>query len=179
MSGYYNRPDLTKEILDKDGWLNTGDLAMKTHKGEIKIVGRAKDTIVLTGGENIEPAPIEEILKESEYISSSVVLGQDKKFLTALIVVDVENLKAYAEENKIQYGSDSELVEKQEVQDLLKSDINEIVSVKNGFKSFERLARFHLLANQFEVGKELSAKQEIKRHEIDKIYASEIEKLFS
>jgi long-chain acyl-CoA synthetase len=179
MTGYYNKPDLTKEIIDKDGWLNTGDLAMKTYKGEIKIVGRAKDTIVLTGGENIEPAPIEEILKESEYVSISVVLGQDRKFLTTLIVVDIENLKVYAGENEIQFGSDSELVEKQEIQELLKADINELVSVKNGFKNFERIARFHLLTNQFEVGKELSAKQEIKRHEIDKIYASEIEKLFS
>ena len=178
MSGYYKRPDLTNEIIDKDGWLNTGDLAMKTYKGEIKIVGRAKDTIVLTGGENVEPAPIEEILKSSEYISTSAALGQDRKFLAALIVVDIENLKAYAGENEIQYGLDSELVEKQEIRDLLKSDINELVSAKNGFKNFERIARFHLLANPFEVGKELSAKQEIKRHEIDRIYASEIEKLF-
>lgn len=179
MKGYYNRPDLTKEILDKDGWLNTGDLAMKTHKGEIKIVGRAKDTIVLTGGENIEPAPIEEILKESEYISTGVVLGQDRKFLTALIVLDMDNLKLFAEEKKIQFASDAELIKKPEVVDRLRSDINELVCEKNGFKSFERIARFHLLANQFEVGKELSAKQEIKRHEIDKIYASEIEKLFA
>lgn len=179
MKGYYKKPDLTKEILDDDGWLNTGDLAMKTYKGEIKIVGRAKDTIVLTGGENIEPAPIEEILKESEYISTGVVVGQDKKFLAALIVVDIENLKLFAEEEKIQFDSDGELVEKPEVQELLRSEINEVVSEKNGFKVFERIARFHLLANSFEVGKELSAKQEIKRHEIDRIYASEIEKLFS
>ncbi|MBN1685101.1 MAG: long-chain fatty acid--CoA ligase [Spirochaetales bacterium] len=178
MSGYYKRPDLTAAIMDKDGWLNTGDLAMKTHKGEIKIVGRAKDTIVLMGGENVEPAPIEEILKESRYISTSVVLGQDKKFLAALIVVNLDNLKAFAQENGVPYESESDLVETREVQELFRSEINNLVSAKNGFKSFERINRFHLLSKEFEVGRELSAKQEIKRHEIDKIYARQIEKLF-
>jgi len=179
MSGYYKRPDLTAAILDKEGWLNTGDLAMKTHRGEIKIVGRAKDTIVLMGGENVEPAPIEEILKESRYITTPVVLGQDRKFLAALIVVNLENLKAYAKENGVVYDTESDLVETREVQELYKSEIGTLVSAKNGFKSFERISRFHLLAKEFEVGKELSAKQEIKRHEIDKIYAKQIEKLFA
>jgi len=179
MSGYYKRPDLTEAIIDKEGWLNTGDLAMKTHRGEIKIVGRAKDTIVLTGGENIEPAPIEEILKESEYISSSVVLGQDQKFLAALIVANLDGLKAYADENGIMYESESDLVETPEIRGLLNSEINDLVSAKNGFKSFERIGRFHLLTNEFEVSKELSAKQEIKRHVIDKMYKKEIEKLFA
>ena len=146
---------------------------------EIKIVGRAKDTIVLTDGENVEPAPIEEILKESPYIATSVVLGQDQKFLASLIVVNIENLTGYAKENGIPYESESDLIETREVQELFKSEINELVSAKNGFKIFERISRFHLLLNEFEVGKELSAKQEIKRHEIDKIYSKQIEKLFS
>ena len=179
MSGYYNRPDLTEAIMDKEGWLNTGDLAMKTYRGEIKIVGRAKDTIVLTGGENIEPAPIEEILKESDYISSSVVLGQDKKFLAALIVVNLENLTAYAKENGIAYETESDLIETREVRDLYHFEISELVSAKNGFKSFERINRFHLLTKEFEVSKELSAKQEIKRHVIDEMYAKEIKNLFA
>ncbi len=179
MSGYYKKPELTEAIKDDEGWLNTGDLAMKTHKGEIKIVGRAKDTIVLSGGENVEPAPIEEILKESDYISSSVVLGQDRKFLAALIVVDMENLKSYAAENNVIYQSDSDLVEAPEIRGLINCEINELVSAKNGFKSFERISRFHLLTEEFEVSKELSAKQEIKRHVIDKMYEKEIKELFA
>jgi long-chain acyl-CoA synthetase len=179
MSGYYKRPDLTEAILDKDGWLSTGDLAMKTHKGEIKIVGRAKDTIVLTGGENVEPAPIEEILKESSFITSSVVLGQDRKFLAALIVVNMENLKRYADENGIMYNSESDLIDAPEVQSLYSSEINDLVSAKNGFKRHERIGRFKLLAKEFEVGQELSAKQEIKRHVINEIYRKEIERLFA
>ncbi|HWP68874.1 MAG TPA: AMP-binding protein, partial [Rectinemataceae bacterium] len=75
MSGYYKNPEATAAVLSKDGWLNTGDLAVRSENGEFIIVGRAKDTIVLMGGENVEPEPIEEKLKESAYIDHAVVLG--------------------------------------------------------------------------------------------------------
>jgi len=92
MMGYYKRPDLTARIMDKEGWLDTGDLGMLSYDGEIKITGRAKDTIVLRGGENIEPLPIEQRLAESSYIQQAVVLGQDEKYLAALIVPKQANL---------------------------------------------------------------------------------------
>jgi len=76
MLGYYRRPDLTQKVLSPDGWLDTGDLGMWTINRELKIVGRAKDTIVLRGGENIEPIPIEQRLCESPYILQAIVLGQ-------------------------------------------------------------------------------------------------------
>ena len=74
MKGYYKRQDLTDQILDSDGWLNTGDLGMLTLENEIKITGRAKDTIVLLGGENIEPAGIKSPMCGSDYIESAIVL---------------------------------------------------------------------------------------------------------
>ncbi len=179
MLGYYRQPDLTKEILSEDGWLNTGDLAMITHRGEIKIVGRAKDTIVLLGGENIEPSPIEEKITESQYISTAVVLGQDQKFLAALIVPDREAVTGYAEENNVSYTNEGELVENPAIMDLIRSEINDRVSARNGFKTFERIFRFKILDTELEVGRELSAKQEIKRHVISELYKKEIKELFA
>ncbi len=101
MKGYYKNEEKTKEVI-KDGWFNTGDLGKKTYNGKyLKLTGRIKDTIVLRGGENIEPLPLEDRLKESEYINMVIVVGQDKPRLGALIIPNFETLKAYTEkENK-------------------------------------------------------------------------------
>ncbi|HET7839380.1 MAG TPA: AMP-binding protein, partial [Rectinemataceae bacterium] len=178
MSGYYNRPELTAKVLRPDGWLDTGDLGMMTRKGELRITGRAKDTIVLLGGENVEPTPIEHKLAESEYITQAVVLGQDKKYLAALIVPDQAAVTAWAQENNVPIVDYETLLQQPEVVELIDYEVNELVSAKNGFKSFERIFRFALLPAVFETGRELSAKQEIKRHAILEIYARQVKKLF-
>jgi len=179
MLGYYKRPDLTAKILSEDGWLDTGDLGMLTIHGEIKIVGRAKDTIVLRGGENIEPVPIEQRLCESPYIQQAVVLGQDQKYLAALIVPQEEALTQWAEENEIPFADYASLLDQPEVKELIDGEINACVNTKNGFKPFERIFRFALLATPFEPGRELSAKQEIKRHTINDLYKNQIRTLFA
>jgi long-chain acyl-CoA synthetase len=178
MMGYYKRPELTAKVLDENGWLDTGDLGMLTRRGEIKITGRAKDTIVLRGGENVEPLPIEQKLTESEYIAQAVVLGQDQKYLAALIVPSQDAVIAWAEENNIPIVDYEGLLQQPEVAELIDYEVSELVSAKNGFKSFERIFRFALLRAPFEVGRELSAKQEVKRHAIFEIYHKEVKRLF-
>lgn len=177
MKGYYKRQDLTDKVLSKEGWLDTGDLGMWTHKGEFSLCGRAKDTIVLSGGENLEPVPIEAKLCESEFIEQAIVLGQDQKYLAALIVPNRKRIEEYLKEKQIPYLVDK-LAGMQEVKELIERSIGEIISSKQGFKSFEHIVRFKLLAKSFEVGKELSAKQELKRFEINRIYKDEIQELF-
>jgi long-chain acyl-CoA synthetase len=178
MLGYYKRPELTAKVLGEDGWLDSGDLGMLTLNGELKITGRAKDTIVLRGGENVEPAPIEQKLAESEYISQAVIVGQDQKYLAALIVPDRDAIVAWAEENAVPIVDYEGLLQQPEVLDLVDYEVKELVSAKNGFKSFERVFRFALLAKPFEVGRELSAKQEVKRHAVAELYHKEIKRLF-
>jgi long-chain acyl-CoA synthetase len=178
MMGYYRKPEMTAKIIDEDGWLDTGDLGMLTRRGELRITGRAKDTIVLLGGENVEPLPIEQKLAESEYVKQAVVLGQDQKYLAALIVPDEEAVIAWAKENAVFIVDYETLLQRPEVVELIDYEVNELVGARNGFKSFERIFRFTLLPVPFEVGKELSAKQEVKRHAIVEIYAKEVKKLF-
>ncbi|MGM0432110.1 MAG: AMP-dependent synthetase/ligase [Spirochaetota bacterium] len=178
MQGYYRREDLTKQIIDDQGWLNTGDLGMWTYTGEYAVCGRAKDTIVLSGGENIEPVPIEAKLRESEFIEQAIVLGQDKKYLAALIVPDTKQIELYMKNSGILYTSRSDLLEMPETVELINSEVNDLISTKNGFKVFEHIVRFKLIRAQFQVGKELSAKQEIKRHVINEQYKREITELF-
>ncbi|MFP4492152.1 MAG: AMP-dependent synthetase/ligase [Spirochaetaceae bacterium] len=178
MSGYYKKPDLTAAVLTEEGWLNTGDLGMLTHDGELKITGRAKDTIVLLGGENIEPLPIEQKVTESEFIDTAVVVGQDKKYLAALLVPNTDAIARFAEENHIPYDKMGDLLESEEVRELMDGEINSLVNGKTGFRVFERIYRFTILKEAFETGSELSAKQEIKRHVIAEKYSREIEGMF-
>jgi long-chain acyl-CoA synthetase len=184
MRGYYQRPELTEQVLSADGWFNTGDLGMLTHNNELKITGRAKDTIVLRGGENIEPLPIEQKLRESELIDQAIVVGQDRKFLGALIVPNAEAIREAlaAEESDADAGPErtlEELVRDPRVFKLIEGEIGELVSGKNGFRGFELIFRFRLVADQFEIGRELSAKQEVKRHVINENYAELIDEMFS
>lgn len=179
MRGYYNRPDLTREIIDDDGWINTGDLGILTYDNEIKITGRAKDTIVLLGGENVEPVLIEKTIKESSFVETAVVLGQDKKYLAALIVPYADAVENYARENGITIGDYDALLETPEIISLFREEIDSRINTAGGFRTCERIYKFLLLSRSFTIGEELSAKQELVRYKINQKYKKEIEGLFS
>lgn len=178
MKGYYKRDDLTEGVIDADGWLNTGDIGMISYDEELKIVGRAKDTIVLLGGENIEPQVIEMAINASPYIERSVVVGQDKRYLGALIVPDQHSVLSFAEENNILYDNYEALLETNEVQNLFRTEIDTLDNAKAGFRTCERIFKFALLKKSFEVGKEVNAKQELLRHKIVEIHKKEYDRLF-
>lgn len=176
MDGYFKRPDLTEAVL-RDGWLDTGDLGMTTIGGDLIIRGRAKDTIVLLGGENVEPLPIEERMQESRYVDRAVVVGQDQRFLGALIVLNEEAVAEHAAAAGID-GDPPALVEDPRIRALIRAEVTARVNGANGFKPFERVSRVQLLHRPFEVGRELSHKQEVKRAAVAELYAEQIARLF-
>ena len=178
MKGYYKRPDLTEKAIDKDGWFDTGDIGMLTVNNEIVLRGRMKDTIVLRGGENVEPLPIEMKITESRYVTQAVVVGQDERSLAALIIPAKDEVLLYARENYVAYDEYEDLLKKPQIIKLFETEIQALVSAKNGFKPFERISQFTLLEKPFEVGVELSAKQEVMRYKIAEIYAKEIKAMF-
>jgi long-chain acyl-CoA synthetase len=178
MRGYYKNPEGTERVL-KDGWFDTGDIGLFTYtKDTLAVTGRAKDTIVLLGGENIEPLPIERMLESSPYIVQAMVVGQDKKTLGALIVPDKENLKEWAVGQHILFEKDEELLTNPQVLKLLRQEITEKVSGKTGFKPFERVVDLRLVPKRFEVGDELTNLLKMKRHVISEKYKDLIEDIF-
>lgn len=174
MNGYYQDQEKTDAIMDKDGFLHTGDLAVLELSGWMRIVGRIKDTIVLSGGENVEPVPIEQALCLSEYIDRAVVVGQDRKNLGALIFINSKAIEHYFKSSSIPYVSRADLSSLEETKNLISREIMRLVSSERGFKSFEEISRFIVLERNFEIGVELSAKQEIKRQKINELYKKEI-----
>jgi long-chain acyl-CoA synthetase len=179
MKGYYNRPDKTAEVLSADGWLNTGDLGMQTWDGELKIIGRTKETIVLLGGENIEPVPIEDTIMESDYIDQVMVVGQDQKFLGALVVPSTEAIEAWARHAGIASVSSEDLLQNPQVHQLVSDEINSRVNAKRGFREWERIFRFALIRRHFEEPVELSGTLKMKRNVIAEIYRKEIAEMFA
>ena len=170
MVGYYKNPEATAKVLN-DGWMNTGDVAILTANGCLKIVGRSKETIVLTNGENVEPVPIESKILESPYIEQCMVVGQDQKFLGLLVVPRAEALK--------QYGGDlSAIAANEEAKKLIRADIARLISGENGFKAFERIGGVALIGNLWEKDRELTAKLSLRRHVITEMYANEIARMY-
>jgi len=178
MKGYYKRADLTEKVIDKDGFFNTGDIGLMTFDKEIKITGRAKDTIVLLDGENIEPAVIENELCTSPFIESAIVLGQDQKILASLIVPAKDAVIQYAQDNGLDFSDYEKLLQTEQIKDLIYKEVNTKDSPSNGFRPCERIAKIALLPNSFKVGEELSAKQEMMRFKIVEKYAALIATLF-
>ncbi|MGI5172032.1 long-chain fatty acid--CoA ligase [Treponema sp. OMZ 840] len=178
MKGYYKNDDLTSAVIDSEGWFNTGDLGMLSFDNEIKITGRAKDTIVLSGGENIEPVVIEKALCVSSFIETAFVTGQNQKYLGALIVPDREDLRNFAKQNNLLYTDYQDLLQLPQIQKLIRSEIDSLINEHTGFRYCEHIYRFCLLPNSFVIGRELSAKQEFMRHKIHELYKVQIESLF-
>jgi len=178
MKGYYKNEEKTKEVIKND-WFDSGDLGRKTHSGKyLQIVGRIKDTIVLSGGENIEPHPLEDKFKESNYINMIIMVGQDKPRLGALIVPNFDVLTEYAHVNNITFKDTKELIQKPEILSLYRNEQKRLISKKNGFKSFETVMGIGLLLNEFTVeAGDLTETLKMKRFEIHKKYKEEIDKI--
>lgn len=175
MQCYYKDPKATAAILNKDGWLNTGDIIVHDSNGAIKIVGRSTETLVLKTGENVSPTRVENILKASEYVDNVIIFGQDQKYIVALIVPDFEMLKEYAQNNEITYESNKQISESNTIRTLM----SEIVAETNThLNAYERVVSYAILPCEFEVGVELTQTLKLKRHFIRKKYEAVIKDLY-
>ena len=184
MQGYYKNVEATKAVLSDDGWLLTGDIVKKTVYGDYVFYGRSKDTIVLFGGENVDPTPIEDKLKECALIDHAVLLGQDAKNLTAFIAINEESLIALAETIKFKVSdvfshiSETCKLKNENVSEsytklinILKTDIDKLITRESGFKPFEKVSNIILVENGFKIGQELTQTLKIKRKQIEERYS--------
>jgi long-chain acyl-CoA synthetase len=172
MREYYKMPAETAETLTPDGWQHTGDLGEIDDEGFLRITGRKKDLIVTAGGKNVAPSAIEGLIATSKYISQVCVIGDRQKYLTALITVDEDNVKAYAEEQGI---AAENLLENDRVRNLIKG----IVEEKNReLASFETIKDFRLL-DEFSIENGLlTPTLKVKRNVAMERFADVIEEMY-
>ncbi|WP_425324492.1 hypothetical protein [Leptospira jelokensis] len=135
--------------------------------------------MVLSGGENVEPEPIEICIKQSEYIDQAVVVGQDKKTLSALILLNLEKIEQYLREHSNHIDLKNVIYNEVDViQKLIRAEVKHFVSDKNGFKSFEKISNVYILQNPFLVHDELTQTQKVKRNRVQEKYHQEIESMY-
>ena len=180
MPGYWNLPEATAEVVDADGWFHTGDIGEIDSEGFLRITDRKKELIINAYGKNVAPAPIENALKASRYIGQAVVLGDRRKFLSALLVPDFEVLKPWAEKQGLSAtttGDTATLLRDAKVRELISQEVN---AVNTRLASFEKIVAWELLPNEFtlETG-ELTPTQKVKRRVINQKYGDVIERLYA
>jgi len=175
MKGYWKNEEATKEMIDEDGWLHTGDVG-KFENGRLKITDRIKHMIVNAGGKNIYPGPIEDMFKTSPWIDQLVVVGEKRSYMAALIVPDFEELEKFAKENDIESSNIEELLQNEIVQNLYNKEIR---SFSKELASHEKLRDFRLIPNEFTVETgELTPTLKVKRRIIEDKYGHLIEDIF-
>jgi len=176
MKGYWNNPQATAEVIDKDGWLHTGDIGNVDAEGFIHITDRKKHLFVSSGGKNIAPQPIENLFLSSKYIEQFMLIGDRRMYLTALIVPDFDALKEYADSNNLPYKDEVELARHPKVNNLIETEINHI---QRDLANFERVRRFTLLDRQFTIEDgELTPTQKVRRKAIEERYRSIIDGMY-
>jgi long-chain acyl-CoA synthetase len=176
MMGYYKAPDLTAEMIDKDGWLHTGDIGILEEGKFLKITDRKKEMFKLSAGKYIAPQVIENKLKESFFIEQAMVIGENQKFASAIISPNFTFLHDWCSIHKIQFRDNRELIDLAEVTERFNKEVKE---VNKSLGEFEQIKRFRLVTEEWtpQTG-ELSPTLKLKRNYLTKEYKDIISEIY-
>ena len=172
--GYFKNEEATKETIDEDGWLHTGDVGEM--QGQfVKIVDRKKDIIITSGGKNVSPSEIENALKVSPFIKDAIVIGDKRKFLAALIAIEFDIVSNWALRKGITHTTYRDLSEKEEVRELIGK---EIIRANENTSTLE-IRKFEMIPKELDHEEgELTATQKIKRNVLEEQFSELIESMY-
>lgn len=176
MMGYYKRPDITAETIDAEGWLHTGDVGELVDGKHLKITDRIKSLFKTSGGKYVAPAVVEEKMKECRFIEQIMVIGENQKFVGALIVPSFDFLNEWAEENNVKHSTKEELVKAPEVLSLLQKEID---ILNQEFGKVEQIKKFELLSDEWTIESgEMTPTMKVKRKIIKEKYKNLINDIY-
>jgi len=173
---YFNDPAATREAIDAEGWLHTGDIGVLDAEGFLRITDRKKDILVTSGGKNIAPQNVENLLKNDRYVSQAFVYGDRRKYLTALITLSPEEIVAWAAQKRLAERDVEALARHPEVEKLIRGIVEE---VNRGLASFEQVKKFVVLGKDFsqETG-ELTPTLKVRRKVVVEKYGGLLDALY-
>jgi long-chain acyl-CoA synthetase len=173
--GYYKDPELTRRTV-VDGWLHTGDIA-EWCDGHVKIVDRKKDVIITSGGKNLSPSLIENTIKASPFVKECIVIGDARRYVTALIQIDFDNVGKWAEQRGLAFTTFRSLAEHPAVFRLISQEVE---NANDDLAPVEQVKRFHLLTKELDHDDgEVTATMKVRRASIYTKFAAEIEGLYA
>jgi long-chain acyl-CoA synthetase len=174
--GYYKNEEATREVVN-DRWLSTGDIGKIDENGNIAIIDRKKDILITSGGKNVSPSEIEDHLKYSHYIKEVIVIGEGRKYITALIQIDMENVGFWAQKNRIAFTTFKNLSRQPAVRELIQQEVEKS---NKKFSRVEHVKKFALLDKELDQDDgELTATQKVRRKQINEIYKDVIDSLYA
>lgn len=173
--GYYKNPEATAETI-QDGWLYSGDVGEIDGDGYLKITDRKKDIIVTAGGKNITPQYIENKLKFSPYINDAVVIGDQRKFISALIMIDEDNVVKFAQDNKVQFSTYKDLTQSPEINKMIQKEVS---NVNDTLSRVEQIKKFTILPKKlYEEDGEVTPTMKVKRNYVNEAFGDLIEAMY-
>jgi len=176
MKGYYRDEKMTREAIDEEGWFHTGDLGQIEPEGQLRITGRKKELFKTSFGKYVSPQLIEDKFKESLFIDQLMVVGENQKFVGALIVPDFAFLKSYCERKEIPFGSNTEVVENQTIRKRIQVEINKY---NKQFGDTEKIKTWDLVDTEWTLENgEITPTMKLRRPFICKRYEDKIKQLF-
>jgi long-chain acyl-CoA synthetase len=177
MKGYWNNPEATRESLDADGFLHTGDIGILTERGHLKITDRKKHLLVSSGGKNIAPQPIEASIAQCQYVDQVLVVGDAREYCTAIVVLDREAVKAWGEKHGAPESSVEELAQNQQLITTIERELN---TLQKDLSKYEKARRYAFLVEPFTVENGLlTPTLKVKRKAVLERYADLVEGLYS
>lgn len=176
MKGYYKRPDLSAEVIDKEGFFHTGDIGEIVDGKYLRITDRKKEIFKTAGGKYIAPQILENKFKESPYIEQVMVIGENERFPAALILPNFPAIQGWCERNGIAYTTNAEMIRDQRIIDKIQSVIDHF---NQDFGHWEQVKKFELLCKEWSIdGGELTPKLSLKRKVILDKYKELVEKIY-
>jgi long-chain acyl-CoA synthetase len=175
--GYLDNPTATAQTVDADGWLHTGDVGELDADGFLRITDRKKDIIITAGGKNISPSEIENLLKVSPFVREAVVIGDRRRFLTALIGIELDTVGNWASRRGLAYTTYADLSAKPDVQALIDGVVRE---ANERLAQVEQIKKFTLIGKELDhEDGELTATQKVKRRAMEERFGPEIEAMYT
>lgn len=177
MVGYYKKEADTKEVIDDEGWFHTGDIGLIDDSGFLKITDRKKNIIVTAGGKNIAPQPVENTMVTSKYIEQFLMIGDKRKFCSAVVVASSESLEKWAAAKGLKHSNYQELVKLDGVYELIKAEIDRLSA---GLASYETIKNFVVATEPFSIDNGLlTPSLKVKRKDVTMKYAKEIDAIYA
>lgn len=177
MMGYYKNPELTKEIIDDEGWLHTGDLAHINEFGQVFITGRLKSLFKTSMGKYVNPQVIEDKFTESNFFENVVVFGEGQKFAAAIILPDFTYLKDWCRQNHLEFKSPADAINLKEVKERIAQEVQQY---NEFFGDTEKIKRYTLVADEWSMGNGiLTPTLKVKRKVVEKKYQEAIQSMFN
>jgi long-chain acyl-CoA synthetase len=176
MKGYYNRPDLSDEVLDSEGFFHTGDIGELLEGQYLRITDRKKEIFKTAGGKYIAPQVLENKFKESPYIEQMIVIGENERFPAALILPNFPAIAAWCARSQIAFTNNAEMIQDQRIIDKIQSVID---NFNKDFGNWEQIKKFELLTDDWSIdGGELTPKLSLRRKVILQKYKDQVEKIY-